>query len=87
MTVAAAHAFLDQIQSDEALASELATMSGDPAALLARVRAAGFDVSLDELREAVLDRYGATLTDEQHDFLAGGLDTGLLAFVIRGSSS
>jgi predicted ribosomally synthesized peptide with nif11-like leader len=88
MTVEAAQAFLDRVKSDKTLANEPAGMVGDPEALVARVREAGFDVSLDELREATLDRYGATLTVEQLEALAAGADgwgVDFVSFMLAGS--
>jgi hypothetical protein len=37
------------------------------------LRSEGFQVNRDELRDAVLDRYGDTLTQEQLDALDGGI--------------
>jgi predicted ribosomally synthesized peptide with nif11-like leader len=77
MTAEAATAFLDRVETDETLSNELRRLRGDPAAALATVRAAGFDVSSDELREAALERYGGTLTVEQLDRIAAGGDLNL----------
>jgi predicted ribosomally synthesized peptide with nif11-like leader len=79
VSAAAAEAFLDRVETDEAFATELTSMRGDPEAALARVRAEGFDVSSDDLREAVLARFGGTLTTEQLDAIAAGADAGLIA--------
>jgi hypothetical protein len=70
VTAAAAEAFLDRVEADETFANELVDLRGDPASALARVREAGFDVTPDELRDAVLERYGGMLTVEQLDKIA-----------------
>jgi predicted ribosomally synthesized peptide with nif11-like leader len=74
MSEQAAVAFLQRLEDDEDLATELSSLKEDPAAVIEKVRAAGFDVEPDEIREAFLDRYGAELTPEQLDRIAAGVD-------------
>jgi predicted ribosomally synthesized peptide with nif11-like leader len=73
MTNAAAAAALDRIESDEAFATRLRE-AGNPEADLAILQGEGFDVTQQDMRDAVLDRYGDQLTPEQLDALAAGLD-------------
>jgi predicted ribosomally synthesized peptide with nif11-like leader len=69
---AQAVAFLDRIEADEEFAEDLRSVKDDPETVHARIRAAGFDASPDEIREEFLDRYGAELTPEQLDQVAAG---------------
>ena len=75
-------AFLDKVESDEEFAQELESMRDDPDAVYARVKAAGFDASPEEIREAFLERYGAELTSEQLDAVVAGTDVPVGAIVI-----
>jgi predicted ribosomally synthesized peptide with nif11-like leader len=85
MSAEAAEAFLDRVETDETMVNELMSLRGNPAAALATVRAAGFDVSPEELREAILERYGGALTVEQLDLVAAGADAELIAGATVGS--
>jgi predicted ribosomally synthesized peptide with nif11-like leader len=76
MSKADAVAFLERAESDEHFASDLESVREDQQAVLARVHAAGFDATPDEIREAFTDRYGAELTPEQLDAIAAGDDVG-----------
>src|SRR3954468_6529818 len=67
-------AFLERVENDEHFAKELESLREDPPAVVDKVRAAGFDASPEEIREAFLDRYGAELTEEQMDQIAAGSD-------------
>ena len=75
MSQADAVAFLDRVETDEDFASELESLRADPETVHARVVAAGFDASPEEIREAFVDRYGSELTHEQLDQIAAGMDT------------
>jgi predicted ribosomally synthesized peptide with nif11-like leader len=72
MSSDAAVAFLNRVEQDEAFAGELKLVRTDRIAVLAKVHAAGFDVTEDELLHAFVDRYGAELTPEQLDAIAAG---------------
>ncbi len=74
MSMDSAVAFLERLEADEAFANELKELHGDQAAAHAKVTAAGFDATPEEIRDAVVERYGAELTPEQLDAIAGGLD-------------
>jgi predicted ribosomally synthesized peptide with nif11-like leader len=77
MTTEAAMELLDRVASDKGFSAELASLkAGDPSPVLARVRAEGFDVTEDEVREAYLERYGSQLTTEQLEKVAAGVDMG-----------
>ena len=67
--------FLDAVETDEAFAQQLEALRDTPDQALDAVRARGFDVDPDEVREAFLERYGADLTEEQLAAIAGGLST------------
>ena len=74
VSAAAADALIERIEGDDEFARELESVRDDPDAVLGRVHAAGFDATPEEIREAFLDRYGAELTPEQLEQIAGGVD-------------
>ena len=74
MSEEGAVAFLERVEGDEGFATELGSLREDPGAVIERVRAAGFDATPEEIREAFLERYGAELTQEQLDQIAAGTD-------------
>ena len=67
--------FLDAVETDEAFAQQLEALRDTPDQALDAVRARGFDVDPDEVREAFVERYGADLTEEQLAAIAGGIST------------
>jgi predicted ribosomally synthesized peptide with nif11-like leader len=79
MSDAAATAFLDRLEEDEAFASELEAVREQPDVVYEKVRAAGFDTTPDEILDAFSERYGVELTPEQLDQIAAGADPGLIA--------
>lgn len=72
MTSAAANAVMDRLDADEELAQRLAD-AGTPEACLDILHAEGFDVTQDEMRDVLVDRFGDQLTQEQLDALSGGI--------------
>jgi len=74
MSKADADAFLERAESDEQFASDLESVREDQQAVLAKVHAAGFDATPDEIQEAFTERYGVELTPEQLDAIAAGDD-------------
>jgi predicted ribosomally synthesized peptide with nif11-like leader len=74
MSETSAREFLSRVEGDEKFAGELEALKGDPDAVLARVRAAGFDAEPAEIRRAFIERYGAELSPEQLDAVAAGSD-------------
>jgi predicted ribosomally synthesized peptide with nif11-like leader len=74
MSKADAVAFLERVETDEQFASELESAKEDQQAVRAKVQAAGFDATPDEIVEAITDRYGVELTPEQLDAVAAGSD-------------
>jgi len=72
MSISDAEAFLERAESDKELAASLETVKDDPPAVLAMARKAGYDVTRDEVQQALMDRYGAELTPEQLDKIAAG---------------
>jgi predicted ribosomally synthesized peptide with nif11-like leader len=75
MSQAEAVAFFDRIEGDEDLANELESLKENPPAVLDKIRAEGFNVEPEEIRQAFLDRYGAELTPEQLEQVAAGITT------------
>jgi hypothetical protein len=67
------------MEADPAFAERVGE-AGGPEASLELLRSEGFQVNRDELRDAVLDRYGDTLTQEQLDALTGGMSAEDLAY-------
>jgi predicted ribosomally synthesized peptide with nif11-like leader len=74
MSDTAAREFLSRVEADQAFAAELEALKDDPSAVLAKVHAAGFDFSPDEVRAELLVRYGDQLRPEQLDDIAAGAD-------------
>jgi hypothetical protein len=73
MTRASAEAAVDRMESDEAFAARIKGAGGrEPS--LGVLRANGFDVTADDMRDVFLDRFGDQLTTEQLDAVSGGLD-------------
>jgi len=73
MTSTSAEAALDRMEADEDFARRVRD-AGGPEASIALLSGEGFDVTPAEMRDAVLDRYAETLTPDQLDQLAGGLN-------------
>ena len=86
MSQAAASAFLDRVETDDTFVSDLESVKEDPNAVFEKVKAAGFDATPEEIREQVLDRYGAELTPEQLDQVAAGMDAGDIAGISVGGA-
>jgi hypothetical protein len=74
MTTTGAQSVLDRISVDEAFAEQIkdAGEAGGPAAALALQQSEGFEVTAEEMRDAVLDRFGDQLSQVLLDALAGG---------------
>jgi predicted ribosomally synthesized peptide with nif11-like leader len=72
MSRAAADAFLERAAADDAFAAELDAIKDDATAVLAKARAAGYDVSEHEVHRALMERYGAELTPEELDRITAG---------------
>ena len=72
MAASDAQAVLDRMAADEDFAQRVKE-AGGPKASVALLRDEGFEVTQQEMRDAVLDRYGADLTPEQRDDVAGGV--------------
>ena len=77
--------FLDAVEADEAFAQQLEALRDTPDQVLDAVRARGFDVDPDEVREVFLERYGADLTEEQLAAIAGGLSLSTDSWVLVGA--
>jgi len=70
-----AQEFLARVEHEEVFAAELEGLKEDPQAVLARVRAEGFDVTPAEIRDAFLERFRAELSLEQLEAVAAGTDS------------
>ena len=64
--------FIDAVEADEVFAQQLEALKESPEQVLALVRAGGFVVEPDEVRDALLERYGSELNEEQLAAIAGG---------------
>ena len=67
-----AEAFLERAENDKALAVTFDEIKDDQEAVLAKVRAAGYEATHEEVLQAFMERYGAELTPEQLDRIAAG---------------
>ncbi len=72
MSIEAANAVLDRLDTDEAFAERL-IQSGGPEQAVPLLAAEGFDVTPQEMRDALLDHFGDQLTPEQLDQVAAGM--------------
>jgi len=86
MSMESAVAFVERVDSDEPFARELEEIRANPEAVRAKVAEAGFDATPDEIRQALLDHYGAELTQEQLDAIAAGTDPGTIAAGVVGTT-
>jgi predicted ribosomally synthesized peptide with nif11-like leader len=73
MPLASAQAAIDRMEIDEDFANRVKD-AGDPEASIGVLRSEGFDVTPSDMKDAVLDRYGDQLTQEQLDAIAAGTD-------------
>jgi Nif11 domain len=72
MSIDAANAVIDRLDVDEAFAIRLKN-AGGPEQALPLLAAEGFDVTPQEMRDVVLDRFGDQLTAEQLDRVSAGM--------------
>jgi predicted ribosomally synthesized peptide with nif11-like leader len=84
MSEEAAQEFVKRVEGDEKLAAELDALKGDPLAVLARVRAEGFEADPGEIRAAFLERHRAELSPEQLDTVAAGISETEIMFGVWG---
>jgi predicted ribosomally synthesized peptide with nif11-like leader len=73
MSTASAQSLFDRLEEDDAFASQLSERRDDADAVQAMIREAGFEVTPEEMHEIFLERYGADLTEEQLEAIAGGV--------------
>jgi predicted ribosomally synthesized peptide with nif11-like leader len=81
MSSTAAVAFLERVEQDETFAADLESVRADPALVLAKVHAGGYQATEQEISSAFIDRYGSELTPDQLRAVAAGLDIGEAAGV------
>ena len=79
MGVREAEAFMERAEKDEAFASEIEALGTHPDAVVAKLNEAGYDVTPDDIQEALVERYGVELTPEQLDQIAAGADAEMIA--------
>jgi predicted ribosomally synthesized peptide with nif11-like leader len=84
MSMTDAEAFLDRAETDAQWGAEFDAIKGDQEAVLAKVHAAGYDVTQQEVLDAFMERYGAELTPEQLDQIAAGSDAEVIAGAVVG---
>jgi len=84
MSATDAEAFLDRAETDDEFAAEFEPIKDDQAAVLAKVREAGYDVTQQDVLDAFMERYGAELTPEQLDQIAAGADAEVIAGAVVG---
>ncbi|MGH9224757.1 MAG: hypothetical protein ACRD2W_13500 [Acidimicrobiales bacterium] len=71
MSASAAEAALHRMETDEDFAARVRD-AGGAAASIAVLQAEGFDTTPEEMRDALVDRFGDSMTEEQLAALAGG---------------
>ena len=85
MSIESANAAIDRMEADEAFATQVKD-AGSPESSLSVLAAEGFEVTPQEMRDAMIDRYGDQLSQEQLDTLVGGeLGPGDTAILVAGS--
>ena len=79
--------FINVVLSDEALSAELANLKDDPEMLLKEVRSRGFDVTANEVRDALMENLGQRISNDQlQEIVAAGMKGEVfLGLVIAGT--
>jgi predicted ribosomally synthesized peptide with nif11-like leader len=72
MSVEAANAVIDRLETDEDFATRLQD-AGGPEQAVPLLATEGFDVTPQEMRDVTLDRFGDLLTPEQLDQVSAGM--------------
>lgn len=72
MSLVDATLFIERIIVDEEFALQLAELQDEPTEVVFAVRGAGYDVTIDEVREVFLERFGDALDEQQLAAIAGG---------------
>ena len=85
MTQQAAAAFIARVESDEEFALALDALKSDPNQVLALIRAEGFELEPEEVRDAFFEHYGSQLSEEDLAAIAGGLSSDATNGIIVGS--
>jgi predicted ribosomally synthesized peptide with nif11-like leader len=76
MSLVDATLFIDRIVDDDAFAQELSELLDNPTNVVVAVRNAGYDVTVDEVRDVFLERFGDVLPEEELAAIAGGIVQG-----------
>jgi predicted ribosomally synthesized peptide with nif11-like leader len=72
MSIEAANAVIDRLETDEDFATRLQDVGG-PARAVSLLAVEGFEVTPQEMRDATLDRFGDVLTAQQLDQVSAGM--------------
>jgi predicted ribosomally synthesized peptide with nif11-like leader len=76
MSLVDATLFIDRIVDDDEFAQELSELLDNPTDVVVAVRNAGYDVTVDEVRDVFLERFGDILPEEELAAIAGGIVQG-----------
>jgi len=76
MSLVDATLFIDRIVDDDEFAQELSELLDNPTDVVVAVRNAGYDVTVDEVRDVFLERFGDVLPEEELAAIAGGIVQG-----------
>jgi len=76
MSLVDATLFIDRIVDDDEFAQELSELLENPTDVVVAVRNAGYDVTVDEVRDVFLERFGDILPEEELAAIAGGIVQG-----------
>ena len=76
MSLVDATLFIDRIVVDDEFAQELSELLDNPTDVVFAVRNAGYDVTVDEVRDVFLERFGDVLPEEELAAIAGGIVQG-----------
>jgi predicted ribosomally synthesized peptide with nif11-like leader len=68
--------FIDRIVVDDEFAQELSELLDNPTDVVFAVRNAGYDVTVDEVRDVFLERFADVLPEEELAAIAGGIVQG-----------
>ena len=72
MSEAEASRFVEAVLSDEKFSNELSAMKDNPDALLKEVRSRGYNVTADEVRDALLENLSHRMNEDQLNDIAAG---------------
>ncbi len=74
MSEAEASRFIAATQSDKELSNELEKLKDDPQKLIQAIKSRGYDVTPEEIREAVLENIAPRVSESELQTIAAGLN-------------